>query len=401
MTGKPSGFPLNRLSIGGGALFSLSVWIYAGATLYLLAKNAGRFFGLPLDTAGAADGEDLVVFYAIGSFIADARLADAYDATRFQAALPPQADEALLLNPPHAGLFFAPLSVFAYGQLKALWIIATLAAMAGAAALIARKPFSALTVAQLLSPATLASLFALQLGAFVAAGLLFALKTAQTRPKLSGFILSLLTIKPQYGLLVPIFLAGIGAWRAIFWAGVFTLAFIVAAIAAFGVAPWFAFFDALGPNHIDHGLEVHRGTINLAQELAKRGLAPSGVMAGSLAGVIIAAVAVWVTARGTHRISANRDYAVGLCVILSAYIAPSAWIYDWPLVSAGLLLLAKDREWPLHLKLAAAAAWIAPLAPLYFYASGAPAASFCALSITAVLVSVWVWRGPTTFLTEH
>ena len=82
--------------------------------------------------------------------------------------------------------------------------------------------------------------------AFLTAGLLgFALWMLERRPIAAGFLLALLTYKPQYGILIPIALVASRNWRALGSAAAFSLAFAGAAAHAFGSSGWSYFLSEL------------------------------------------------------------------------------------------------------------------------------------------------------------
>jgi hypothetical protein len=85
-----------------------------------------------------------------------------------------------------------------------------------------------------------------------------------------------------------------------------------------------------------------------------------------------------------------REAAIGFTLLASAFASPSLWIYDWPLVAAGLFMLARaGAPFPPALQLLAGALWIAPLISLGFTtmesALAAPAI------FAAALGACWFW----------
>ena len=81
---------------------------------------------------------------------------------------------------------------------------------------------------------------------FLTLGLLgAALLTLERRPILAGVLFGLMSYKPQYGLLVPIFLIATGRWRAIAAASVTVLLLAAMSLAIFGPQTWQAFFTSI------------------------------------------------------------------------------------------------------------------------------------------------------------
>lgn len=355
----------------------LAALAFALITVALLARHAGQFFAFPADAA-AAGPEDLVVFHAIGAFVADGNLAGAYDPGTFADALPDANKGAHWLNPPHAALMFAPLHGLPYGVAKAIWLVVTLAATVTAAILVAQTQRALWAGLSVLSPAFVAGIFAVNLGAPVAAGMVAVIRLSASHPAVAGAIAGVLTIKPQYGVLLVAYLAGAGRWPAIGWAIAATLALVAGSILAYGLAPWAAFFTASAGVHAAHGLEMHRGTVNLAQLLIKAG-APAVLAAGAgIACLALAAVGVWHLAR-----RAPVGPAMGWALVATPLVAPSAWIYDWPIVAAGLIALASSCALSRPATICAAAVWAAPIIPIFVY--GKLAASVASLSLLALM----------------
>ena len=72
-----------------------------------------------------------------------------------------------------------------------------------------------------------------------------ALLTLERRPILAGVMFGLMSYKPQYGVLVPIFLLATGRWRAIGSASVTVVLFAALSLAIFGEQTWQAFFASV------------------------------------------------------------------------------------------------------------------------------------------------------------
>ncbi len=81
---------------------------------------------------------------------------------------------------------------------------------------------------------------------FLTLGLLgAALLTLERRPLVAGVMFGLMAYKPQYGLLVPIFLIATGRWRAIAAAAVTVALLAALSLALFGAQTWQAFFTSI------------------------------------------------------------------------------------------------------------------------------------------------------------
>lgn len=81
---------------------------------------------------------------------------------------------------------------------------------------------------------------------FLTAGLFgLALALLERRAVVAGILFGLLAYKPQFGLMIPLVLLATGQWRTIVAASVTVIVLVVVTIAAFGAAPWQAFFASL------------------------------------------------------------------------------------------------------------------------------------------------------------
>ena len=82
-----------------------------------------------------------------------------------------------------------------------------------------------------------------QVSAFVAVLLIGVYRLIDRRPMLAGFLIALLTVKPQLGLLIPLFLLATGRFRVFGYAAAFSIAFIGASAAIFGVDVWRVYLE--------------------------------------------------------------------------------------------------------------------------------------------------------------
>jgi hypothetical protein len=368
----------------GGRWFASALFLVSVFVLVLFEARSGKIFALPA-TLAEASREDLVAFWKAAHLALEGLAANAYNPAAFRAGLPANAQGLLFLNPPHFFLLVAPLGLVSYGTAKALWIALSAAAMAGLAFL-TKPPARWLCIAALLlSPAMFASLLVLQTGPFVAIGLASALLLSRDRPVLAGLLLALLTMKPQFGLMAPVFLAARGEWRAFLAAAAFTLVFVAVSGAIFGIGAWRAFFDSLGSVHAAHAANIHRDLVSVHQTVGKLGGGDAVRTAAQLATIALGAVAVFFAAKRWPR-----DAAIGFTLLVSAFVSPSLWIYDWPLVAAGLILLMRAQSpWPMHAQLFAALLWIAPLISLGFTTTESSLAA--PIIFAATLFAVFVY----------
>ncbi len=361
----------------GGPAFLAIVLVSVILVFTLSLRFADRFTAFPT-TIDTAIGEDLVAFWRGGQMAQEGAAALAYDADAFRAPLNAANDGLLWLNPPHFFLVAVAIAAVPYDVARLGWIVASLGAMLMLARLVAPPPLA--VIGLIVSPAIYVSLFVLQSGPIVALGLTFALLCAGRRPWLAGLALALLTMKPQYGLLAPVFLAAAGHWRAFGAAGVCTAAVTALSALAFGLEPWGAFYASLSAGTAEHATTVKGGMVTIFQTMMKLGAPAPWPSLLQISAVPAAMAAVFVVVRNWPR-----DAAIGMTLLLSAFVSPSLWVYDWPIVVAGLFFLARGRlPWPMPAQLAAGVLWFAPLAP--FLPSGPPASMFPMLMLTMTII---------------
>lgn len=372
----------NRL---GGRVFLGSLIVSIIFCFGLFVLRADKFLFLPGDIANAS-AEDLVAFWRASQMALAGEAAAAYDRLAFQTSLTAPNNTLIWWNPPHAFLLIWPLSLAPYGVAKVFWVVSSLAALAGIAKL---SRTSALGLAAILvSPAAFASLLVLQSGPFIALGLLAAFLMADRRPLLCGLLLAILTVKPQYGLMAPVFLAAIGAWRAFGAAAAFTAILALVSAIVFGVDTWRQFFTAPLGDYLTTAL--NRDMVAVGHSLQKAGLGDNTAMAAQVATIIGCGVVVWFAGKRTPR-----QIAVGVALLASALAAPSIWIYDWPLVAAGLLMLARSASpWPISLQIVAGLAWIGPLYSLGLTTMTSSLVAPIALATTFMLACRALLKGP-------
>jgi hypothetical protein len=141
--------------------------------------------------------------------------------------------ERLWSYPPHFLLMAAPFGLLPYPLALAAWTMTGLAALYGA---IRGERLS--TFAILFSPAALFCIISGQISFFLAAFLLAALQQLDRRPIIAGLLISLCTVKPQTGLLIPVLLIASGRWRVLGAAALGTCALVAASMFIWGVEIW-------------------------------------------------------------------------------------------------------------------------------------------------------------------
>ena len=95
-----------------------------------------------------------------------------------------------------------------------------------------------LAAAAVLCPAAAVNACFGQCGVLVAGLLVLGSRLLPARPVLAGLVFGLISVKPQFGLMVPVLLIALRQWRAIAGAAASSAGLIATSILVFGVSPW-------------------------------------------------------------------------------------------------------------------------------------------------------------------
>ena len=211
--------------------------VNAGAVVYLLATQKGG-----VDVNGFLIGTDFISFWTSGRMLLAG--ANVYDTAAHVAvqrefyAMP--GEYTAFFYPPNFLPFVWPLGLLPYFPALAAWLAVTGAAFLAAVRAWFRelglKGPAVVLVAGF--PPVFVTLTHGQTSFLMAALLGGGLLLVGRRPWLAGILIGLATIKPQFGLLVPLALLASGQWRTIAGAGAAALALAALAAAAFGPQVW-------------------------------------------------------------------------------------------------------------------------------------------------------------------
>ena len=342
-------------AIGDGRL--RSILLMSAVILVFFAVHFARLF-LPGEILAGDEQQDYAAFFGAGLFALSGEAGNLYDPGFFQSAI--GAETTLLwLYPPPMLFILAPFALLPYGAAKILWILASISCAFAIGRLASgTNAWGAMTA---FSPAAFATLFVGQISAFFGLLLLAGLVLAEKRPTLAGICLAILTLKPQYGLLVIPFLIVTRAWKAIGAAIFFSLLMIALSAAAFGVDMWRDFFQSLlnGVHAAYYQSGGHPGRITLSDAVKALGFAapPAWVLYPPLVALAIAGLV-------TLAKRAPRPLLIAYTLAASALICPYLFVYDFFIYSAAVLLAATQTPSLKPIETyALAALWLAPIAP--------------------------------------
>jgi hypothetical protein len=240
-------------ALRSGAVFSRARALrLAAAYLALMAASLALMIATSdgfLDRGGRPIGTDFIAFHAAGEIAREHGPAAAYDPSlqmqeyqqRFGREDPPYWP---YLYPPAFIVIAMALAAAPYLLSWALWCAATLALYATAMLRIVNGRATLLCALAL--PAVYSNVLHGQTGALVAALFAFGLIMLRSgRPLLAGFILGLIALKPQYGLLTPIALLAGAHYRAVAGAAASVALQIAAPTLLFGPEIWIRFFATM------------------------------------------------------------------------------------------------------------------------------------------------------------
>ena len=334
---------MTRSAAALGGLFLAYAVLYYGAQLPDL-RHAGDFAAL----------------WSYGQVLRTEGAAALYNPARLQALQEALGMPAGQRNPfPYPPGFLpivAPLGLFGFGAAFVAWTGATL----GVFVLACR---GRLAWVALIAPGTTIEVIAGQTGLLSGALFVGGLRLVGSRPWLGGALLGLLTFKPQLGLLIPVALVAMRAWRAIGGALLSAAGLMLAGLLVSGtdtVALWLGALPAYATDFAARSVRFGMMPTTLANLLLVG--VPHDV-AAVLQGVVAvgASVLVWRVFRRAA------DYGPREVLILAAatFLAtPHAFVYDMPLLTgAALVYGSSGRSWivALVLVLPAAMLWSGPI----------------------------------------
>ena len=221
----------------------LFVAVYAvSAAVWLMASK-----GL-IDPAGHPIGADFIDPWSASWLTLHGAPSAVYDVGRLWSAertavADPAVGFAGFHYPPTYLLIVLPLALLPYAWSLLAWTAATLAAYLAVMWKIDSEGDSLwLAIA---FPGALVNLINGQNGFLTLALLGGALLTIERRPILAGVMFGLMSYKPQYGILVPIFLLATRRWRTTAAASITVVLFAALSLAMFGAQTWQAFFGSI------------------------------------------------------------------------------------------------------------------------------------------------------------
>lgn len=347
---------LRNLAVVSVVAFIVGIAGYFGYAVYQVANR-------PI--AGLSVPNDFSVMWAAAKLALEGRPLAAFDIEALIQArnLPPWTGEAgyrmAWHYPAHFHALVTPFGLLEFIPAWCAFSFVSLAAFAlGLRTLTGTEAGTLIAIA---SPAVLMCVIqgqnTLLVGALLA-GFLASLRDAHAIA--AGVLLGLLTIKPQFGPLLPLVLIMMGSWRVIGWATVTAVVLFALSLAWIGVDYWAAFLNRVAesgdwirsgwlPRHLmitwyafGLGAGMEPASAKALQAAFSLGLAATVALAWRRAEIPFAVKAALLT------------FAIPL-------VTPYAYFYDLvlPVIGVGLLLADPRMRDPVTLS-AAAAVWALP-----------------------------------------
>lgn len=366
-----------------------------GLALVYVARTIEYFAGADglMDKFGYVIGRDFIAIWLAAKLVLGGQLASVFDPALYRQAMEAEFGSSLTLHlwlyPPHYLLLILPFGVLSYVASLVLWAASTFAVYAGAVLVGLTRHWRAVVVLAL-APATYANLLFGQNGFITAALLIGGLRLLQNHPVLAGICFGVLTVKPQLGLLIPVALLAMGAWRAIASAAVTGALLMGLSAAVFGIDAWLAFVavttgqQSLLLNTPSTG--VHLLMVTPFAAVVRLGGSMQLALALNVATALAAALAVW----WTYRQAAPAVLRHAVLVTALYFAAPYALTYDMPALAAMLVWLwiaAPAFCRPVGTKLLLMLVWMLPLMHHLAMIYGVPLAPLALAAFLAVLLS--------------
>ena len=361
------------------------------STLAALALSLHGHAPLPVDRNGVPLGRDFVNTWFYGRSFFDADPGRFYDRASYmdmvRTVLPSDPVDRLWSYPPPFLLVAAPFGLLPYLPALAAWTACGLLALGLA---LRRAGSGWMVAAALTSPTVVFAVVAGQVSLLVAAVISTAFAQLDRRPVRAGLLLSLLVVKPQTILLVPVLLVASRRWRVLAAAAAGTAAIVALSVAANGPRVWTCFIATGVPAQVAE----MRGTIDvlapfsvsLTTAAIETGMSAATASSLQLAAALVAAALVALVGWRSRKDGTSTDYECLVMLTCSIFASPYFILHDLAPFSAAAIIVASRsppiaRRWAL-LTILFVPMLQQPLSALHVYAM-----PFLALGFAGLLVA--------------
>jgi hypothetical protein len=298
--------------------------------------------------SGTHFGLDFVNFWSGGRLALEGRVVDAYNPEAYKALLAawfaPATRFTNLSYPPSLLPWLTPFAALPYLASYALWsLIGVAAFVAACLGRLPKREDAFLVGVLIIAPVTVSNVVFGQIAPLMTLLFIAAFRILPTQPVAAGVLIGLMTLKPQLGVLLPVFLLAIGGWRTIAAAAVTALALVALSAALFGPDPWRAYLTDTAALQWSYILAM-RDFYAVHMVTPYAGLWALGVpvaIALKVQWVISAAIVVvtWIVARS----SADWPLKVAILALGSVMAVPYVLGHDLALPLAALVWFALSR----------------------------------------------------------
>lgn len=242
--------------------------------------------------------------------------------------------------PPNMLLIGAPLAMFPPFIAYLIWTLGSLLLLH-----IAIKPFKLPTVLHLivlLSPAVFINALLGQNGTFISALLIMGLYNAPTKPVLAGICIGLMTVKPQFGILLPFILIASQNWTAFISASVTAISMAVLTSLLFGFDVWDNFLSHTQPMmrgimEAQYPQDYHTNAVPVFIFVRAMG---AGLFAAYAVQAVVSVLAIITAIKLWHKsTSIDHIQRVALTCILVMLATPYAYTYDMVALGAVIVIM--------------------------------------------------------------
>lgn len=305
--------------------------VYVISAIAWLAKGHGL-----IDPAGHPIGADFIDPWSASWLTLHGTSSAVYDVPRLWSV------ERIAVNYPSVGfagfhypptylLIVWPLALLPYAWSLLAWTAITFALyLVVMYAIDSRRDSLWLAIA---FPGALVNLTNGQNGFLTLALLGGALLTLERRPILAGVMFGLMSYKPQYGILVPIFLLATGRWRAIAAAAITVAVLAAVSFGIFGEQTWRAFFASIPFTRHVVLEQGGSGFGKLQSAFAAARLWGFGVATSyavqAVVSLIAAVVAIWIWRR-------TRNFDLHAAALATGVLLMTPYMMDYDLVILAL-----------------------------------------------------------------
>jgi hypothetical protein len=354
----------------------LVIWIYRPA-------------GHGLDITGHPIGRDFINIWVGPQLAFGGRLPALFDFPAYQQAIGELFGHPL---PFHSWVYplytlpaFWPLGKLPYFVALAVWTVGLFAVFA-AVTLREIAPGKRLAglVLLALAPACLINTLGGQNGFLTAALFLGGILAIDRRPVLAGVLFGLLILKPHLGLVLPLALLTLGAWRVIASAIVVAAALVAMSLALFGSGPWLDYLHSSSSLQV-YAFEHFTGFFKFMMVSVLAGGRTFG-LAMPLALALQAAVSLIVAVTACWAVRRTGDPCRRAFVLAAAapLVTPYAFNYDLTALAAvQVWMLCGRLPWRAEWSALTVLGWSAPLALMY--------ANMLGLGVGPVILLLMFW----------